>query len=110
MARRQFRDANGALWNVWDVIPDEALPLPTYDRRGTDRPAGTNGVAHRPLDPALERGWLCFQHEEERRRFVPVPPHWEEVPDGVLRVMLEIATPVLATPFVQDRAPTRSNE
>lgn len=94
MARRQFRDSNGTQWNVWDVVPDDALGAFMYDRRARTRGTPADGVAAIPLDPALERGWLCFQTGEERRRFAPIPPNWDDLPDGVLRVMLDIANRV----------------
>lgn len=111
MARRQFRDSNGTQWNVWDVIPDDALGASMYDRRGRTRPASAEGVAPIPLDPALARGWLCFQAGDERRRFAPIPVKWDELPDGVLRVMLDIASrvSVSASPS-EGRAPLPSSE
>jgi len=50
----------------------------------------------------LQNGWLCFQAGFERRRFAPIPPDWSELPDGVLRVMLEIANPVITTLRTRD--------
>jgi len=64
-----------------------------------------DGVAPIPLDPALERGWLCFQAGEERRRFAPIPPGWDELPDGVLRVMLDIANRVSVGATPADQRP-----
>ena len=94
MTKRQIRDEHGALWDVWDVIPREVLGNGTYDRRSSGR--GQPDREERPpsLQPELEHGWLCFQHNTERRRFAPIPPGWGDLPDGVLRVMLDIASPV----------------
>lgn len=111
MARRQFRDSHGTEWNVWDVVPDDALGAFVYDRRGHTRTTPIDGIGVISLDPALERGWLCFQAGSERRRFAPIPPNWNELPDGVLRVMLDIANRVLTvTPTAADRAPSAPAE
>jgi len=110
MARRQFRDSNSTQWNVWDVVPDDALRAFMYDRRAGSR-ATADGVAAIPLDPALERGWLCFQAGDERRRFAPIPPKWDELPDAVLRVMLDIANRVsVSAPPADERASSPSSE
>jgi hypothetical protein len=94
--KRQFFDANGVSWDVWDVSPQD-LSRVDYDRRATAR---TQGDVPRAFSasvyPELREGWLCFQSALEKRRFAPIPPEWHELPDGVLRVMLEVATPAPA--------------
>jgi len=97
MPKRQFLDANGASWDVWDVRPSDASRS-GYDR-GAVRASSAPETSIPSLDPLLENGWLCFQAGLARRRFAPIPPNWWELPDGVLRVMLEIANPVPPTPF-----------
>ena len=98
MAKRQFRDDRSVSWDVWDVLPGDIPGLSTYDRRTETRLADAAGeltTDDRPfLDSELEQGWLCFQCGPERRRFAPIPLKWFELPDGVLRVMLDIASPV----------------
>ena len=95
MPKRQFYDASGASWDVWDVRPSDAAPS-AYDRRVGPRESSSSEAppSTLPLDPLLENGWLCFMTGVERRRFAPIPSAWWELPDGVLRVMLEIANPV----------------
>ena len=91
MPQRRFTDACGFDWDVWDVRPQDMLRRNTYDRRSADRsdlPLSEPRVAHDLAD-----GWLCFQSGRERRRFAPIPPHWEELPDGLLRLMVEVADP-----------------
>lgn len=94
--RRQFFDAKGASWDVWDVSPHD-LSRFDYDRRSSSR---VRGDAPRPVDasvyPELREGWLCFQSATEKRRFAPIPSDWYELPDAVLRVMLDVATPAPA--------------
>jgi hypothetical protein len=98
MPKRQFHDATGASWDVWDVRPSDAARS-AYDRRGGGRESSSpeTPLSTPSLDPLLENGWLCFQAGHDRRRFAPIPPGWWELPDGVLRVMLEIANPVVRT-------------
>ncbi|MDB4875687.1 MAG: hypothetical protein JWM41_2133 [Gemmatimonadetes bacterium] len=99
MANRQIKDQHGTAWDVWDVFPRDAVGQSAYDRRTPARPVGATAPTG-PTDPVpmlaseLEQGWLCFQAGTERRRFAPIPPQWTELPDGVLRVMLDIAAPV----------------
>jgi hypothetical protein len=89
-------------WDVWDVHPRDAIPPRAgYDRRGPERgsDASESTPPREPLiDPLLEDGWLCFQSGPDRRRFAPIPPQWFELPDAVLRVMVDIASPVALTP------------
>jgi hypothetical protein len=91
--RRQFFDAKGASWDVWDVSPHD-LSRFDYDRRTSSR---VRGDAPRAVEasvyPELREGWLCFQSATEKRRFAPIPSDWYELPDAVLRVMLDVATP-----------------
>jgi hypothetical protein len=98
MAKRQFRDERALIWDVWDVFPADVPSRLLYDRRTEARPADAAGEptaeAKRFLDSELEQGWLCFQRGTERRRCAPIPVKWFELPDGVLRVMLDIASPV----------------
>jgi hypothetical protein len=112
VAKRQFSDEDGVLWIVWDVHPDD-LGRIIYDRRATQRDSGetesadgshspTNG---RSVDPELQRGWLCFQTGTEKRRFTPIPLNWHELPDSVLRIMLEVASPAA---HIEGRVPRPS--
>jgi hypothetical protein len=91
---------------VWDVVPHVAsggerrvrdrrvAALPTHTgperRRGRDRRVRTPGL----LTPGLERGWLCFEAEADKRRLTPVPAGWDEAPDAELEGLLRRAQPV----------------
>jgi len=94
--KRQIFDANGVSWDVWDVSPHD-LSRFDYDRRTSSRVRGDapRAVAS-SVYPELREGWLCFQSLSEKRRFAPIPGDWYELPDAVLRVMLEVATPAPA--------------
>jgi hypothetical protein len=92
---------------VWDVHPEDALQRTSYDRRNAERATGGD-VINSPersavVDPLLEDGWLCFQTGQVRRRFAPIPPAWFELPDAVLRVMVDIASPVTVFSSVPDQ-------
>lgn len=45
-------------------------------------------------DPELSRGWLCFDRGKERRRFAPIPEHWERLSDQDLSQIWAAAKPV----------------
>ena len=113
MAHRAFRDAEGVLWNVWDVIPedaDRALGRRSgVERRGQDillynGPERRTGEDRRKVDlrkaaqryaltPGLERGWLVFESPAEKRRIQPIPPRWEARSDAELERLCHSATP-----------------
>ncbi len=106
MANRQLTDERGMSWDVWDVYPSDARATGLYDRRSsanvTPMPPDRG---HPLLDAELEHGWLCFQAGLERRRFAPIPTGWEELPDGVLRVMLSVARRVTHDSALRPRTP-----
>jgi len=59
MPIRQFTDANGIIWRVFDIHPD---------------PASDEVAA---MSPELVNGWLLFQCAAQRRRLAPIPTDWE---------------------------------
>ena len=102
MPYREFIDAHGFAWEVWDVHPamDERRKMgerrrrlvPPYpgrnQRRGTDR-RGTS-AAHPfrgPVSTCHANGWLAFQSRQERRRLVPIPARWEHMTDSELAAL-----------------------
>jgi hypothetical protein len=105
LSRRRLSADDGALWDVWDVHPDDIVGRFAYDRRTGARADTRASSEHttRPLDPQLAAGWLCFQHGDQRRRFAPIPPRWDELPETVLRIMLDAATIVPAEPGAAPR-------
>jgi hypothetical protein len=54
MPIREFTDANGVPWKVWNTIPI------------------ASGVAG-----SMQNGWLTFASSSERRRLAPIPDGWE---------------------------------
>jgi len=99
MAHRQFQDASGAEWTVYDVNPrqDERRahdrrdkptePEVSADRRGDDRRTTVGAIR----SGRLTRGWLCFESQGERRRLQPVPENWHQLSDADLASLLEQA-------------------
>jgi hypothetical protein len=101
LPHREFPDAHGATWEVWDVKPEHL----GRTRRNPDDPEATPT----PVSVELMSGWLCFQSGSDRRRFYPIPPQWHDLPDGVLRVILDVADPVRAG-ALSDRCPDGGDE
>ena len=100
MAFRQFTDASGVEWTVYDVIPraDERRTTDRrdathygddsqLDRRGLDRRATLASV--RPV--RITRGWLCFETQGERRRLQPIPENWHLLSDADLSGLVQQA-------------------
>ena len=109
---RVFADATGAEWIVWEVRPEKVLFGRVERRVGADR-----RLLGAP-DPVIERrrvaerrsgaaegegegervapgvgGWLAFQSGTMRRRLVPVPAGWRDLPDEELVVLCRRAAP-----------------
>ena len=81
MALREFEDADGVAWRVWDTNPDVV----------------------RGLSLEMQRGWLTFDNGLERRRLSPIPSEWIEVPEERLVLLLRLAAPLRS---LEPRAPT----
>ena len=98
MAKRQFKTDDDDTWIVWDVHPEDLGRL-AYDRRaaspaaeGSARAEGSRR-SERLVHPELQHGWLCFQSGTDKRRLTPIPTAWHELPDAVLRELLDAAIP-----------------
>ncbi len=94
MSYREFDDAEGRRWEVWEVHPTLTERRLLRDRRRLPRDGAERRlvmVRRRSLPRALQEGWLAFQQGQERRRFFPIPDEWEELPDGELASLAERA-------------------
>ena len=89
---RQFTDANGTNWRVWDVWPSTRPGA-----AGTTRSESYAGAF-----PAMSfgEGWLCFECEREKRRLSPIPPEWETCEECVLEELCRKAS--FSTPTPRD--------
>jgi len=70
MALREFVDAEGRQWRVWETIPARAV--------------GPDGFGN---------GWLTFDDGVERRRLAPVPDGWLRFTDERLALLVRVAQP-----------------
>ncbi|MGQ0715250.1 MAG: hypothetical protein ACT4PJ_16245 [Gemmatimonadaceae bacterium] len=79
MALREFSDADGRRWRVWDIRPDQL--------HGATR-------AEDYLQSMIH-GWLAFEPAGggEKRRLSPIPPGWDSASEAELEKMLERAEP-----------------
>ena len=110
MAHREFLDAGGTQWTVWDVHPMAAMamlrsPSPFGDGgvapRGGRGGQGVQRAANEYVEAALAAGWLCFESTSEKRRLAPIPSGWETLPTDSLTFLCGRAAPV-----VRARRPT----
>ncbi|MFL5538581.1 MAG: hypothetical protein ACJ8J0_06285 [Longimicrobiaceae bacterium] len=104
MALREFRDSRGTAWMAWDVPPAREY---AQVRSGVDR-RQTHTAGYHPerrvlrdrrrrlSGPGLERGWVCFQSDAEKRRLAPPPGNWQEAADDALEALLGQAEPIAA--------------
>ena len=72
MPVREFVDAAGVPWRVWNTTPSSRVAL-------------TLGY---------EDGWLTFEADGILRRLKPVPPGWDELADAELERLCRSAGPV----------------
>ena len=96
MTFRNFTDASGVAWSVWDVRPagadrrrgkerrsrtvdDPGVDPPVIDERmGRERRRRRDEeIARVRVGEILTEGWLAFESTSERRRLAPIPPRWE---------------------------------
>jgi hypothetical protein len=101
MALREFIDARGVAWKAWDVPPWRVFT--ELRSRGERRVRQIPGYTperrqnrerrRRTAAPGLERGWVCFECAEEKRRLIPPPPNWDEVTEGELADLCSRASP-----------------
>jgi hypothetical protein len=75
MAQREFTDSKGTRWMVWSTTPSQGSVL------GGD----------------MQKGWLTFESDGERRRLVPVPRDWEQAAPDRMELYCRAAQPVTRT-------------
>jgi len=85
MAYREFHDADGVRWEVWDVLPNQV----TSTLRSRLR-----------LPPELLRGWLAFYSAKEARRLAPIPATWPIMSDADLVAALRRAPSLARLPLL----------
>ena len=102
MPYRRFTDSQGKTWRVWDVLPS------LVDRRLAIRRIRSIRIQHpdrrvlpdRRVDMSRsrlffspsERGWLCFESGDLRKRLSPAPEDWAVRNDADLEALCGQAT------------------
>jgi hypothetical protein len=111
MSYRTFVDKDGSYWQVWDSQPTKVeRRVSTQDRRrprflpwnGVERRAGgpdrrTMTQRRITLSEGYGAGWLTFESLSEKRRLIPIPPHWEDLSQAELRSLCEKARRIART-------------
>ena len=110
MSYRTFLDKDGSYWQVWDSQPTkverrmsdrERRHSQYFAWRGTERRSGTDRRTSSQrrivLSEGYGRGWLTFESLQEKRRLIPIPAHWEDLPQGDLRALCEKAKRIAKT-------------
>lgn len=90
MAHREFIDADGVEWQVWEVIPSTAERRGSGERRFGTRAAGERRTQQQlrvRMEEGLADGWLVFECATEKRRLLPVPQGWSELSDDALAAL-----------------------
>ena len=75
MAQREFTDSKGTRWLVWSTTPTQGAVL------GGD----------------MQKGWLTFESDMERRRLVPIPRDWDQAAPDHMELYCRAAQPVTRT-------------
>jgi len=69
-----------------------------YNWRGAERRTGhdrrTTSQKRITLSQGYGAGWLTFESLLEKRRLIPIPSNWENIPQADLRELCEKAKPV----------------
>lgn len=106
MNHRQFRDSNAVDWEVWEVKPVSAIQ-PLLDRRSRRRAQDDAPQRSRTDEwllpkPGMSQGWLLFESPREKRRLVPIPDGWADLPVEGLEVLCERASPAPSVSEVRE--------
>ena len=74
MTLKEFPDAGGRRWTVWEVHPQQVDPAQRRAQGMTE------------VRPSYREGWLAFLCVElhEKRRLIPIPAGWAELRDDEL--------------------------
>ena len=99
MGHRTFIDADGVVWQVWDVYPQLAerrrgprrVPPSRLGPNGRDQRTGVDRRRRTevrvPVRQGYEHGWLTFDSGVGSKRIAPIPDGWEGLPEDSLLVL-----------------------
>jgi hypothetical protein len=96
MAHREFRTADGRLWNVWSVHPEyaERRSMAAPSREQPTKERRVRAEVRATLAGSYSRGWLVFETKGEKRRLTPYPENWVDMSDAELGTLLTSASKV----------------
>jgi hypothetical protein len=92
---REFRDAAGADWKVWEVIPSDSSVRALGSighaldgaRSATSDAAQTKRETQNERRARWTRGWLLFESGTTRRRLKKIPEGWAGKTDAELAAL-----------------------
>jgi hypothetical protein len=96
MGHRTFIDADGVVWQVWDVYPQLAerrrgprrVPPSRLGPNGRDQRTGIDrrrrAEVRVPVRQGYEHGWLTFDSVVGSKRLAPIPDGWDSLPEHSL--------------------------
>lgn len=98
---REFRDAEGLRWKVWEVIPADssarALGSIVVPEESMQSEVAETSRTMRATQDARRaqwtRGWLLFESGETRRRLRSIPEGWERRSEAQLAALCSEAKP-----------------
>lgn len=89
MASKDFTDASGMNWRVWNTVP----------------------ISGAVINPGFEKGWLTFESDSGAlRRLAPIPAGWEQLPAERMNDLLRRANEVPRHTGPMRRAPRLNSE
>lgn len=79
MALREFTDAAGRGWQVWDTYPsiDNPSDSSALHRFLESQPPKDGAGKPVSVRERYVHGWLTFSAGRERRRLAPIPANWQ---------------------------------
>ncbi len=95
MALREFTDASGVTWQVWEVHPKLTERRQTTGEREAIRVSDERRLLDQPRfgpEQSLAHGWLAFRSDVERRRRSAIPESWENLSVDGLQSLLNVST------------------
>jgi hypothetical protein len=94
MSYRRFSDAEGRVWEAWEVHPSAVERRLNSDRR-TARRDEVDRRRQREfrlvIPRELRQGWLALQAPQEKVRVSPIPDGWMHLSDDELAALVRHA-------------------
>ena len=94
MALREFSDANGRAWQVWETHPSPPTAAEGTALEKFLSSRHKDGTSYPTVRQQFASGWLTFASGDERRRLAPIPDAWDQSGIDGLRQYLSSSTPI----------------